>query len=309
LVRFPVAEGSDDHRAGKRSGDRRHSGRSVRRTSSGAQPGKRGGRGEPEDKQARAVRRGRPLRKDGGVHHRARRPDTSQPKDAGAQRRPKRPPIPDDITGMELDPGVRRELGSLSKEVAERVARHLVAAGRLIDDDPEAALEHAMAARVDGYRLGVVREACGLAAYAAERYEQALAEFRAARRLTGRMEYTPLMADCERGLNRPARAIELARSVDRSQLDDATRIELLIVEAGARRDLGQVAAALAVLDVPELRSGPSGTTTARLRYAYADTLEALGRTEEAAEWFARAATADVDGETDADARRLALRGD
>ena len=201
---------------------------------------------------------------------------------------------------------MRRELGSLPRATAERVARHLVAAGRLIDDDPEAALTHAMAARRDGSRIGVVREACGLAAYAAGRFEQALAELRAARRLTGSPHNAPVMADCERGLGRPERALELTGGVDRSLLDAATRIELVIVEAGARRDLGQPAAALAVLDLPELHGQSVGTSIARLRYAYADTLAELGRRDEAAEWFARSAAADLDSETDADDRRAAL---
>ncbi len=175
-----------------------------------------------------------------------------------------------------------------------------------MEEDPEAALAHANAARRDGARLGVVREACGLTAYAAGRFEQALAELRAARRLTGSLEYVPVMADSERGLGRPERALELAASVDRSELDPATRAELLIVESGARRDLGQAAAALAVLDGPELRGRSTGTSVARIRYAYADILEELGRLDEAAEWFARAAAADVDEETDAEERLAAL---
>jgi tetratricopeptide (TPR) repeat protein len=210
------------------------------------------------------------------------------------------------VTGLELESSVRRELGTLPKPTADRVARHLVAAGRLLDDDPEAALEHAWAARKDGYRLGVVREACGLAAYAAGRFEQALAELRAARRLTGAVDYVPVMADSERGLGRPERALELLAGVDPADLDDDTRIELLIVASGARRDLGQGAAALAVLDVPELRARTASPAAARLRYAYADALEELGRPQEAEEWFARAAAADLDRETDADERRAAL---
>ena len=114
------------------------------------------------------------------------------------------------------------------------------------------------------------------------------------------------MADSERGLGRPERALELTSSVDRDRLDPTTRIELLIVEAGARRDLSQPAAALAVLDVPELHGRGTGTPVARIRYAYADALEELGRRDEAAEWFARAAAADLDSETDADERRGSL---
>ena len=41
----------------------------------------------------------------------------------------------------------RQAENTLDRATAETVARHLVAAGELIDDDPEAALSHARAAR------------------------------------------------------------------------------------------------------------------------------------------------------------------
>lgn len=229
--------------------------------------------------------------------------DTGQERDRTARAAPE---IPEDVTGRELDPSVRRELGTLPKAAAARVARHLVMAGRLFDEDPEQALAHAMAARGDGARLAVVREAVGLTAYRAGRYETALAELRAARRLSGSPVYLPVMADCERGLGRPERALALAADADVDRLDIAERIELCIVEAGARRDLGDVAAALRVLDIPELCSRAQTPWAARLRYAYADTLAAAGRLREAAEWFARAEVADVEGETDAAERRAEL---
>lgn len=219
---------------------------------------------------------------------------------------PSGPVVPDGITGRELDPEVRRQLGTLARPVADRVAKHLVAAGQLLDEDPDAALEHALAARHEGARLAVVREAVGFAAYVAGRYETALAELRAARRLNGSPEYTAVMADSERGLGRPERALELAASPEAAKLDVPGRVELRIVEAGARRDLGETAAALSVLDLPELHSKEPTSWVARLRYAYADTLEALGRTTEAADWFARAELADNEGETDAAERRALL---
>lgn len=218
------------------------------------------------------------------------------------------PELPTDVTGLELDPDIRRQLSTLSKATADRVARHLVMAGQLVDEDPEEALEHALAARREGSRLGVVREAVGYTAYAAGKYEQALAEFRAARRMTGSAEYFPAMADSERGLGRPERALDLIATVDRSELDPVARVELLIVEAGARRDLGQPAAALALLDVPALHGRASATAVTRVRYAYADTLEELGRREEAARWFARVLEVDVDAQTDAE-ERLARLGE
>jgi hypothetical protein len=300
--RGPESRGDDNIRRGQKraQGDSEHARGGPRRGFRTGGPG--------SDRGARRASKPHNQGSSGGP--RKRSPERQAGSGAAAGAAPGRAPspaIPEDITGLELDSTVRAELGTLSRPAAERVARHLVAAGQLLDDDPETALAHAMAARREGYRLGVVREACGYAAYAAGHFEQALAELRAARRMTGSEHYVPVMADSERGLGRPERALELAGSVDRGHLDQATRIELLIVEAGARRDLGQSSAALGLLDVPDLHSQAVGTAVARLRYAYADALEEVGRREEAAEWFARAAAADVDTETDADERRLALQ--
>jgi tetratricopeptide (TPR) repeat protein len=217
-------------------------------------------------------------------------------------------PIPDDADPRDLDRGVRAELQSLSKSTADAVARHLVAAGRALDSDPETALAHAYAARAHAARIGAVREAVGLAAYHAGEWAVALSELRAVRRMSGTVEYLPVEADCERALGRPDRALEIQRSPLVAKLDDAGRIELLLVAAGARRELGQVDAAVVMLQVPELEASPSQAWTSRLYYAYADALLEAGRSAEAGVWFARAAEADVDAETDASDRLLELDG-
>lgn len=214
------------------------------------------------------------------------------------------PLIDEDVTGAELDNEVRAELDGLPSGAAKMVARHLVMAGRLLDEDPDVAYAHAMAARRRASRIGLVREAVGIAAYRAGRYAEALAELRAARRMTGSAEYLPMMADSERGLGRPERALDLASDPAVTGLDTAGRMEMLIVAAGARRDLGQHAAAAALLQVPELRSSDQTVWVARLRYAYADALEAAGRENEARRWFSRAAEADVYEETDAELRAM-----
>ena len=94
--------------------------------------------------------------------------------------------MPDDVTGAELDRSVRAELASLAKPNADAVARHLVMAARLLDVDAEAAYRHAVAARDRAGRVGAVREAAGLAAYRTGRFDVALSELRAARRISGR---------------------------------------------------------------------------------------------------------------------------
>jgi tetratricopeptide (TPR) repeat protein len=213
------------------------------------------------------------------------------------------------VTGRELDPEVRSELLTLSKEGAEAVSRHLVVAGRLFDDDPEAAYRHAMAAQRRAGRVGVVREAAGLAAYRTGRYDEALRELRTARRLTGSDEHWPVMADCERGLGRPERALAMASAPETERLSPGARLEMRIVVAGARSDLGQHDAAVLVLQVPELTTGAApADVRARLQSAYADALEAAGRTDEARAWLERAAATDPDGSTGA-AERLGLPGD
>lgn len=212
------------------------------------------------------------------------------------------PPIPPDIEAKQLAPDVRRELSTLDRATADAVARHLVAAGELIDDDPQAALDHARAARARSGRIAAVREAVGIAAYRCGDWSQALAELRAARRMGSKSPLLPLIADCERGLGRPERALELARGPEAAKLSGDEADELRIVVAGARADLGQLEQALTVLSTPQLDPTRTGAIAARLCYAYAETLLALDRGDEALQWFLRAAAADVDGVTDAEDR-------
>lgn len=193
-----------------------------------------------------------------------------------------------------LAPEIRAELRSLPPLTAERVAGHLVNAGRLLEESPEDAYREARAARSLAPRVAAVREALGLCAYATGRYAEALSEFRTYRRLTGSPEYLPAMADCERGLGRPERALEVANDPDVSRLSPAMAAELRIVLAGARLDLGQPEAALLVLRGPDLDVRRRDPWSSRLFYAYARALEAAGRDAEAAEWVAAASRLDPD---------------
>lgn len=206
----------------------------------------------------------------------------------------------------ELDREVRKELLTLPKGLADLVASHLVAAGRALDDDPELALAHARFARSRGSRIAAVREATGVAAYHAGEWSEALAELRAARRLSGDTGQLAVLADCERALGRPERALEIARSQDAAQLGTDAAVELRIVAAGARRDLGQLDAAVVALQGPELEESGPEPWRSRLRYAYADNLLAAGREQDAIRWFLAAADADVDEETDAAQRAAEL---
>ncbi|MFF0109062.1 hypothetical protein [Streptomyces hirsutus] len=217
-------------------------------------------------------------------------------------------PISEDVTGEEIDKDVRQELQSLPKTLAEDVAKNLVMVARLIDEDPESAYGYSKVALRLASRVAAVREAAGFAAYANHKYSEALAEFRAARRMTGTAELWPLMADCERGLGRPEKALDMAGAPEVQKLDKAGQVEMRLVAAGARRDMGQLDAAIVTLQSSELASQAVQPWTARLRYAYADALLAADRADEAREWFAKAVEADRDGSTDASDRLAEMDG-
>ncbi|MFF7259940.1 hypothetical protein ACFZCL_06565 [Streptomyces sp. NPDC008159] len=217
-------------------------------------------------------------------------------------------PIPEDVTGEEIDKDVRQELQSLPKTLADDVAKNLVMVARLIDEDPEGAYGYSRVALRLASRVAAVREAAGFAAYANQKYSEALAEFRAARRMTGSVDLWPVMADCERGLGRPEKALDMAGAPEVHKLDKAGQVEMRLVAAGARRDMEQLDAAIVTLQSPELASNSVQPWTARLRYAYADALLAAGRDGEAREWFAKAVEADKDGSTDASDRLAEMDG-
>ena len=216
------------------------------------------------------------------------------------------PRIPDSITEDQLSRDVREELGGLSFDRATTVGRYLVAAE--LATDPEQAYRYAQAAKKLGARVGVVREVSGIMAYKSGRWAEALTELQAGRRLTGRYDYLPLMADAERGLGRLDRALDLVHSAEAKRLPRAAQIELRIVESGIRRDQGLADAAVLALQVPELTDGKQRPWSARLFYAYGEALLAADRADAAREAFARAVVADEDEETDALARLDELDG-
>ncbi|MFC5501413.1 hypothetical protein ACFPJ4_04065 [Lysinimonas soli] len=224
---------------------------------------------------------------------------------AGSDRRPPRaldddsrprhddPEIPEDIEAKQLDKVARAELKTLSKENADWVARHLVMAGRLIDDDPQLAHKHALAAGRRAGRVGVVRETVAITAYATGDFALALRELRTYRRLTGKNDQLPLMVDSERGVGRPDRALELGRSVPKAELDVPVQVELAIAMSGARLDLEQPEAALAELQIPQLDPERAFAWSPALFDAYATVLEELGHDEEAEQWWQRSDRATI----------------
>jgi tetratricopeptide (TPR) repeat protein len=207
--------------------------------------------------------------------------------------RPRReePDIPEDVRPADLDRGARFELKTLSKENADQVARHLVMAARLIDDDPDLAHKHALAAAQRAGRIAIVRESVAITAYATGDFALALRELRTFRRISGSDDQIALMVDSERGVGRPDRALELGRSVDREHLPLEAQVGLAIAMSGARLDQGNAQAAL-----DELERAPVDLTrvhpwSPELFLAFAAVHEDLGDAEEAERWNRRAARA------------------
>ncbi|WP_200925266.1 MULTISPECIES: hypothetical protein [unclassified Frigoribacterium] len=193
--------------------------------------------------------------------------------------------MPDDVEPRDLDKVARGELKTLSKENADWVAKHLVMAGRLIDEDPEEAHKHALSAGRRAGRISVVRETIAITAYQVGDYALTLRELRTYRRISGRDDQLPLMVDSERGLGRPERALELGRSVDVSTLDVQVRVSLAIAMSGARLDLGQAQAALGELEIPQLDRTKAFSYSPALFAAYGTVLEDLGRPDEGEKWL------------------------
>ncbi|KAA0971552.1 hypothetical protein ACIGB6_13965 [Paeniglutamicibacter gangotriensis] len=253
----------------------------------------------------------------------ARRPHN--PADLRSSNSPERgrsPEIDDDVTGKELDRITRAELRYLDDVNNEWVSKHLVMAGRLIDIDPQLAYEHTIAASRRGGRVAVVREAVGLAAYAAGEFAEALREFRTHRRISGSNLHLPRIADAERGIGRPGKTLEIAHSEVVETLDTNGKVEMAMVASGAQNDLGDLKAALAELEIPQLDINRAFSYSPRLFSAYADALENLGRNEEAVKWrkqisvaeealgtgeFAEPDIIDLGEDDEADARRPRAR--
>ncbi|MDZ4354548.1 MAG: hypothetical protein U1B81_18245 [Arthrobacter sp.] len=249
-----------------------------------------------DDRPARSFDRGdsgpRQFGRDRAEDRPVRVPNARDLRSANRPDRERSPQIDDDVTGKELDRATHHQIKTLEENSAEWVARHLVMAGRLIDDEPELAFQHALAASRRGGRLAAVREAVGLTAYAAGHYGEALREFRTYRRISGSNMHLPVMADCERGLGRPDRALEMARSEEAKDLDAPGKAELAIVAAGARTDLGQLDAAVSELEIAQLDINRAFSYSPRLFRAYADALAAVGRAAEAEKWQRQAVVAE-----------------
>ncbi|MBN3497362.1 hypothetical protein JYA52_07505 [Arthrobacter pascens] len=298
----PRREGEGDRRSfGGGGGERKPFGDRPRREGEGDRRSFGGGEnrkpfGDRQERAPRSFDRGdsgpRQFGRDRAEDRPVRVPNARDLRSANRPDRERSPEIDEDVTGKELDRATQHQIKTLEPKSAEWVARHLVMAGRLLDEEPELAFQHALAASRRGGRLAAVREAVGLTAYAAGHYGEALREFRTYRRISGSNVHLPVMADCERGLGRPDRALDVVRSEEAQDLDAPGKVELAIVASGARSDLGQLDAAVAELEIPQLDINRAFSYSPRLFRVYADALAAVGRQTESEKWQRQAAVAE-----------------
>ena len=258
----------DDRRDGERDFQRRDG----ERRDFGARDDRRGGFQRRDDRRGgfRSDRReGGRFERDGrGPRQNERRNDVAYQNysstDEYVSPNGNEPTIPAGVSSQELDRDAMRALATLSGPNRDIVARHLVMAGQLIDLDPEAAYQHAQAAVSRAGRVDVVREAAALTAYASGRYEEALREVRAVRRMRGDDSLRAVEADAERGLGHPEKAVEIIDATDSTTLDLAEQVELVLVSSGARADLGQsdVASRSSTMRLPCCRNRPTTSSAA-----------------------------------------------
>ena len=233
----------------------------------------------PEEKaQYREAKRGEYLSKprrnsDGTMSFPSQNPYTA--------RRPDEPKMPKGMEWSMLSKDERERLRGLSKEHAENIGLHILAAYTLESDDPAGALEHAKWAARQASRIDFARETLAFVAYRQSDYKLALREFRTAYRMNGFLDYLPFMADCERGLGEPKKAVELALSDDAKQLRGAAKAEMFLVYAGALADLEMWDKAIDIAHTLGRSKGLPGEYRMRAVQAEQYFLEQAGRGDEA----------------------------
>lgn len=310
--------GGSDRRSGGYRGGSSQSGRGGYGNGGGrSNGGARGDRGNRGNNGNGGNRRGKPSHRNkggykpnrgganqgGGPRSAPQRPGYREER---LNKRQNEPQIPEGIDPKDLDPSVRQELRSLSKDNADMTAKHLIMAALLLDEEPEKALAHARAAKDRAGRVAVARETCGIVAYHTGEWKEAISELRAARRMSGGPGLLPVLADAERGLGRPRKALEVAADPQADELDAESKAELAIVVAGAHHDLGELDEALLALKEQLDNKEAPAVTRMRLFYAYADALEAAGRPEDAVEWFQASAELDTEEMMDSEERINAI---
>lgn len=195
-------------------------------------------------------------------------------------RRPGEPKMPRGMEWSMLSPDDKQRLRGLSKEHAENIGLHILAAYTLEQTDPAAALEHARWVAKQASRVDIARETLGFIAYRQGEYALAERELRTAMRMNGELDYLPFIADCERGLGNPDKAIEVALSEEASHLKGEPKFELMLVFAGAYADKDNFDQALKIVRTLKRVKNLPGEYRMRALQAEQNFLDLAGQVEE-----------------------------
>ncbi|WP_201736506.1 tetratricopeptide repeat protein [Bifidobacterium xylocopae] len=294
----------DDRRSDSWQGDRNRRGGQDRRSggSRGGWQDRRQDRGS--ERRGRDFQDGPRRNSDGTVSYPSQNPYTDP--------RPGEPKMPKGLEWSMLSKDDKERLRGLSKEHAENTGLHILAAYALEESDPERALAHAKWVAKQASRVDISRETLALVAYRQGDYKLALREFRTAYRMNGYLDYLPFIADCERGLGHPRKAIEEATSPEGQALRGESKAEMFLVYAGALGDLGLWDQAVETVRKLVRAKGLSGDYRMRAIQAEQNLLEQAGRGDESQrldEVLARLETEYADADEDGDTGEIIVDND
>jgi tetratricopeptide (TPR) repeat protein len=208
-------------------------------------------------------------------------PKALSPRPQGRRRAPTAPTtrLPRDVVN-ELNRVARPGKGAQAAARLERAVQLLER------DDSRGAVAEAQKAKDLAPRSVAVREVLGMALYRQERWRDALAELQTYRRMSGRADQNHLIADAERAVGRPERAVPLAEEALAGRgVPIAAKAEAVIVAASALADMGRFDQALGLLRRVRTSDDVARPEVLRVWYVIADVLEKAGRPREAAAQF------------------------
>jgi tetratricopeptide (TPR) repeat protein len=187
----------------------------------------------------------------------------------------------------DLRPEIVREINQVAHfGHAPKVRELVVEAAHAIDEERyEDAIAPLLDAKRKAPRSVYVRELLGIAYHRLGRWKEAARELAAYKRLSDRRDRDPEIADCERALGRPEKAVDILADLEPDELPDEVFIEALVVHAGALGDLGRYDEAVAVLESGPMQPDVVTVEHLRLWYALADALEGAGRRRDARVWW------------------------
>jgi tetratricopeptide (TPR) repeat protein len=212
------------------------------------------------------------------------------------ERHPKRDRPASERPSVHLADEVVRELKATARpgkgEILVKVFAEAAAA--FMNEDYPEAIRLGEQAKHIALRSTAARELLGLAYYRAGKWSEAAKELTTFRRLSGSTEQNPVIADAYRAMEKPEKALEYCREIDRKSVDEAVYYEGAIVGAGAMADMGKIDEAIALLERLNLKPEVAAEHHLRTWYVLADLLERKGRFTQARELFDAVAAADSD---------------